>query len=72
MSRLSARLEKLESKTAPCGAVMVQAVLEREPDPTAWLLSPGGKAAEKSALLRHILKQVEGRSKGLPQERAIT
>ncbi|WP_285019564.1 hypothetical protein [Novosphingobium sp. fls2-241-R2A-195] len=52
-------------------AALVEAILSREPDPTAWLLAPGGNAAEKSALLDHILKQVDGRSKGLPQERKL-
>jgi len=72
MTRLSARLKRLEALSASMSdAALVEAILSREPDPTAWLLAPGGSAAEKSALLDHILKQVDGRSKGLPQERTI-
>jgi hypothetical protein len=52
-------------------AALVEAILSREADPTAWLLAPGGNATEKSGLWGHILKQVDGRSKGLPQERTV-
>ncbi|GLK44471.1 hypothetical protein GCM10017612_23910 [Novosphingobium resinovorum] len=72
MPRLSARLERLEALGGSMSdAALVEAILSREADPTAWLLAPGGNATEKSGLWGHILKQVDGRSKGLPQERTV-
>lgn len=68
MIMLRKRIDALESRAATPHPV--SAIMEREADPTAWLLTPGGDTAEKAALWGHILSLVDGRSKGLPHERA--
>lgn len=71
MLRLSARLARLEAlRTVISAADMVGSAMAREPDVSAWLLSPDGDEGEKAAVWAHILKLVDGRSKGPPERKS--
>jgi len=67
---LSRRIAALESRGRDVSdGELAATIMGREPDVTAWLLTSIGDAIEKAAMWTHLLKQVDGRSKGLPQER---